>query len=398
VTLRHRLLASLMPGVGWLSLAAAIALTVIGILAIQMVDPGAAKKQMIFVPVALFAMLLVMLPHYRRYVDIAYPAFVVVLVLLVILLLPFMPESIVPTRNGARRWFDLQIGTLFQPSELMKIAYVIALAHYLRYRRNYRTVVGLLAPLLITFVPMALILVEPDLGTATIFMPVLFAMLIAAGARLKHIAAIVLIGAVLMPAMYPLLQPHQKQRIVAMISQIKGDPQYRSSIGFQGYKAQTLVGAGQLAGHDREHARVLVDYNALPEPQNDMVFAVICTRAGLLGGVVVVGFYLLFMAGALLAAALNKDPFARLVAVGISAVVFTQMFVNTGMTVGVLPITGMTLPFVSYGGSSLVANFIMVGLVLNVAASRPIIMANPSFEFDRPREQPTQRDPFGKAY
>jgi len=398
VTLRRRLLAALMPGVGWFTLAAALALTVIGILAIAMVDPAGARKQMIFMPVALVAMLIVVLPHYRRYVDWAYPFFVVMLVLLVILLLPFMPQSIVPVRNGARRWFDLQIGTLFQPSEVMKIAYVIALACYLRYRRNYRTVMGLLVPLLLTFVPMGLILVEPDLGTATIFLPVLFAMLIAAGAKLKHIIAIVLIGAALMPAMYPLLQPHQKQRIVAMVSQIKGDTQYRSSIGFQGYKAQTLVGAGQLLGHDHEHARVLIDYNALPEPQNDMIFAVICTRAGMLGGLVVVALYLLFMAGALLAAALNKDPFARLVAVGIAAVVFTQMFVNTGMTVGVLPITGMTLPFVSYGGSSLVANFMMVGLVLNVAASRPIIMANPSFEYDRPREEPVQRHPYSSAY
>jgi len=391
VTLRRRLLASLAPGVGWLTLLAALALTGIGIFAIHLVDPGAATKQAAFVPVALIAMLLVMLPHYRRYVDIAYPAFAVMLVLLIILLLPFMPQSIVPVRNGARRWFDLQIGMLFQPSELMKIAYVTALAHYLRYRRNYRTIPGLLAPLLITFLPMGLILVEPDLGTATIFLPVLFAMLIAAGAKLKHIIAIVLIGAALMPAMYPLLQPHQKQRIVAMVSQIKGETQYRSSIGFQGYKAQTLVGAGQIAGHDHDHARVLIDYNDLPEPQNDMIFAVVCTRFGLLGGAVVIGLYLMFMAGALLAAALNKDPFARLAAVGISAIVFTQMFVNTGMTVGVLPITGMTLPFVSYGGSSLVAAFMMVGLVLNVAASRPIIMANPAFEFDRPADQPVHR-------
>ena len=393
---RHRIVAALLPGVGWLPLGAALLLTAIGIRAIQLVDPAAATKQMIFLPVALAAMLLMVLPHHRRLVDFAYAAFVVFLVLLVVLLLPFMPESIVPVRNGARRWFNLQVADmLMQPSELMKIAYVLALACYLRYRENYRTIPGLLAPLVITFVPMGLILVEPDLGTAMIFLPVLFAMLIAAGAKLRHIAAIVLIGLILMPAMYPLLQPHQKQRIVAMISQVRGETKHRAGIGFQGYKAQTLVGAGRVAGHDRDHARVLVEYNALPEPQNDMIFAVICTRAGLVGGAAVIVLYLVFIGGSLLAAALNRDPFARLVAVGIAAVVLTQMFVNTGMTVGILPITGMTLPFVSYGGSSLVANFLMVGIVLNIAASRPIILGRPTFEFDRPREEPVQRNPTG---
>lgn len=381
-----------LPNVAWLCLAAAVGLAAIGILAIRLADPGQAARQMVFLPVALLAMGVAAVPHHRRLVDAAYPAFGLTLVMLVALLLPFMPESFVPERNGARRWFDLGAFQI-QPSELTKIAYVLSLAAYLRFRENYRSVRGLLAPFVITMLPIGLIVVEPDLGTATLFIPVLFAVLIVAGARLKHIAVIVLIGLITLPAMYPLLRPHQQQRIQAMVAQLQGDTRELGGIRFQGHKAQTLVGAGRLTGHDAEHAANLVRFNRLPEAQNDMIFAVICTRWGLAGGAAVLGLYALFTAGGLLVAALNKEPFARLVAVGIVSFVFAQAFVNMGMTVGILPITGMTLPFVSYGGSSLVANFLMVGLLLNAGVRRPIILAQPSFEYDQPRDQPVQRDP-----
>jgi len=383
------------PNIGHVAFLAAAALTVIGIDAIHLVRPEFAFKQMQFVPIAAVAMVAAAAIHPKRLVDVAFPLLIVTTIMLVVLLLPFMPQSIVPVRNGARRWFNLQFA-LAQPSELAKIAYVLSLATWLRYRENYRTLRGLLPPLLLTFVPMGLILVEPDLGTAMIFMPVLFAMLVAAGAKLRHILLMLVLGASLMPAMYPLLQPHQKQRIVAMVSQLRGETKHRKGIGFQGYKAQTLVGAGQLAGHEPDYAGSLLHFNALPEPQNDMIFAVICTRWGSIGGAVVIGLFLVLIGAAFTAAALTKDPFARLVAVGAVTVIFTQMFVTVGMTVGVLPITGMTLPMVSYGGSSLVASYILVGLIFNVARRRPIILARPAFEFDRPADQPVQRHPYAQ--
>ena len=380
------------PNAAWLSLAATVGLSAIGIIAIGMVDRSQAMRQLVFVPVGIVAMFLAAVPHHRRLVTYAYPLLLACMLMLVVLLLP-MPWSFVPTRNGAKRWFDL-VYFQMQPSELTKIAYVLAMGAYLRFRENHRTVWGLMAPIALTFLPMALILVEPDLGTSVLFLPVLFAVLIAAGAKLKHISVIVIIGLTLMPAMYPLLRPHQQQRIVAMISQVRGETRHQSGIGFQGHKAMTLVGAGQLSGHDTLHAKHLIHFNGLPEAQNDMIFAVICTRWGLIGGALVLSLYALFVFGGLLVAGLNKDPFARIVAVGIVAFVFVQAFVNVGMTVGILPITGMTLPFVSYGGSSLVANFLMVGLLLNVGVRRPIILANPSFEYDQPRQQPVQRNPY----
>lgn len=379
------------PNAAWLSLLAALGLSATGIAAISLADPQQAARQLVFLPVGLGAMLLTALPHHRRLIVWAYPLLGLCLVMLVVLLLP-MPERFVPVRNGARRWFNF-VYFQVQPSELAKIGYVLAMAAYLRFRENYRTVLGLLAPFALTMVPMALILMEPDLGSALLFMPVLFAVLIAAGARLRHIIAVVLIGLVLMPALYPLLRPYQKQRIIAMISQARGDTRHQSGIGYQSHKAITLVGAGQLRGHDTQHARHLIQFNRLPEAQNDMIFAVICTRWGLVGGATVLGLYGLFVLGGLLVAGLNKEPFARIIAVGIVAFTFAQAFVNIGMTIGLLPITGMTLPFVSYGGSSLVANYLMLGLLLNVGVRRPIILANPSFEYDQPREQRVQRHP-----
>jgi cell division protein FtsW (lipid II flippase) len=402
----------LRPNPGWFTLAAALGLTLVGLMAIQTAkvrhvqqrQAAAASadsvttadsqtppdrpvvremlKQGLFMAPALIVMVGLALPHHRRLVVLAYPLLIVTLIMLVIVLLPFMPREIVPVRNGARRWFNLQF-ILFQPSELAKIAYVLTLAVYLRFRENYRTFTGLLLPLLITFIPMGLILVEPDLGTAMIFLPVFFAMLIAAGARLKHLLLLIVIGLSLLPAMYPLLEPHQKARINDVVARMTGDSRHEQDISFQGKTATRLVGSGQLLGNDSNHAADLIYYNRLPEPHNDMIFAVIVTRWGMAGGAVVLGLYLLLMASALVAAGATRDPFARLVAVGIVAVVFTQMFVNIGMTIGLLPITGMTLPFVSYGGSSLLTNYAMVGLLLNVAARRPIIMAHPSFEFDQ---------------
>ena len=396
-TLRRRLRLLLAPHPGWLAVVAALGLVLIGVVAIGLGQPASADfaaKQLAYLPVALLLMAVAAVLPPRLLVDLAYPALALAMVMLVVLLLPFMPAAFVPVRNGARRWFDLQLLSV-QPSELAKIAYVLALAAWLRYRENYRAVRGLLPPLILTFVPMGLIVVEPDLGTALLFLPALFAMLIAAGAKLKHLLAMLLIGLALLPAMYPLLQPHQKQRIVAMVSQVRGETRHRSGIGFQGYKAKTLVGAGQLTGHNAPHAHNLIHYNDLPEAWNDMIFAVICTRFGAAGGAGVVALYLLFVAGGLGCAAVTRDPFARIVAVGITAVVFAQMFVNVGMTLGILPITGMTLPFVSYGGSSLVANFIMLGLLLNVASRRSAIIPQPAFEFDRPRNEPVHRNPHG---
>ena len=131
-------------------------------------------------------------------------------------------------------------------------------------------------------------------------MPALFAMLIAAGARLRHLTLIVVCAALAAPAAYPMLRPHQKARIVGIVQQFRGDDSASHDINYQSTRAQTLIGAGQITGIDEPAARAIVRYNALPEDHNDMIFAVVVDRFGLIGGVVMLVLYGMWIGGALL--------------------------------------------------------------------------------------------------
>jgi cell division protein FtsW (lipid II flippase) len=364
----------------WLAVAGALGLSVMGVAAIATTEPALATRQIAFLCVSLLAAAVVTLPHFRMLQRLSVPLMLAVLALLVFVMIPFVPEAIVRPRNGARRWISLGV-TDFQPSELAKIAYIIALASYLRYRKNYRRFLGLLLPLALTFVPMALVLVEPDLGTALLFLPTLFAMLVAAGAKLRHLALIVVIGLASAPALYPILQTHQRNRIDALYYQIIGDDRHVQGIGLQGDKAMMLAGAGGLTGVGRAKSADLLHHNRLPEEQNDMVFAVVCCRWGALGALLQWGLHLAITAGGLLAAARTRDPFGRLVVVGAVAALFAQMAINTGMTLGLMPITGLTLPFVSAGGSSLLTAWLMIGVVLNVGMRPSQYLAPEPFDW-----------------
>jgi len=371
----------------WLCLTAAIGLTALGLFAINSTGGVHADglslyavKHAVFIFIGLLAAGVAAAPHYKRIGRFAPALSALIFAMLVFVLIPVAPEWLVTPRNGARRWISLGVVD-FQPSELAKIVYVIALARYLRFRRNYRRLRGLLAPLLMTFVPVGLIVLEPDLGTAMLFFPAMFAMLIAAGAKLKHLALAIVVAIALAPSMYPLLEPHQQERLIGMWHQLQGDQRYEDSLNYQAYQAITLVGAGGATGLGAEHSRAVIDYNDLPEDHNDMIFAVVVNRFGLVGGLATLAMYALWLVGAMWTAWACRDPFGRLVAVGLAAMLIGQAVVNMAMTLGLAPITGMTLPFVSYGGSSLVAAFLMTGLIFNIAMRRPAYLQRKSFEF-----------------
>lgn len=375
----------------WLCVVASLGLALLGIHAIdvaQNLEPSSradiateAARQTVFLIVGLLAAVIVALPHYKIAGYLSWPGLIGCIGLLVFLLAPGVPTSIVTPRNGARAWIDL--GPIdFQPSEVTKIAFVLVVAMYLRYRRQHRTLKGLVVPGLIAAVPVGLITLQPDLGTASLFVPALFAMLIAAGARLRHLGLIVVCAALAAPAAYPMLKDHQKERLVAMVRQFQGDTSTADDINYQSLTAQRLIGAGGADGHDDGMSRTLVHYNRLPERHNDMIFAVIVNRFGLLGGLATLALYGLWIAGALLTAAWCRDPLGRIIAVGLSAFVFAQAVVNIGMNVGLLPIIGITLPFVSYGGSSMVTSWLMTGLVMSVALHPARPPYRPSFEYD----------------
>ncbi|MBS0190241.1 MAG: FtsW/RodA/SpoVE family cell cycle protein [Phycisphaerales bacterium] len=375
----------------WLTVLASIGLSLIGVYGIDLArqlrpetagahfDP-IAVKQLQLIGLGVITALLIALIDYRWLSYIAIAIAVFVLGLLVFLMLPGVPESIVRPRNGARSWINLGVFDI-QPSELAKIAFVLILANYLRFRDNHRRPGGLIPPAIIAFIPIALITLHPDLGSAMTFVPALFAMLLAAGARKRHLIIIVAFAALAAPLSYPLLKPHQQQRINGLLAQIQGNKRLDQDINFQPVTAQSLVGAGGINGATDERSRALVHFSRLPERHTDMIYSVLVNRFGLAGGAAIIGLYGLWIAGALLTAAVAKEPFGRLIVVGLAAFVATQAIVNISMNVGLAPIVGITLPFVSYGGSSMIASWMMVGLVFSVSVRQSRLPQRKSFEY-----------------
>lgn len=385
---------------GWLVVFATVALCAVGVYCIHIASalrPDGlapdARKQMLFAAVGLVVALACAVPHYRWWLWLTWPLAALSVILLAVLILPGVPASLVTPRNGARRWIDLGAFDL-QPAEIAKMAYVLATAAYLRYRSNHRTLLGLVPPAIIVLVPMALIVAEPDLGSSLLFLPALVAMLVAAGAKLRHLIAASSLGVVMAAIVaiaslffaskgeYPLLRKHQVDRIQAVLDMASGDDRFADDRGFQGRQAVTLVGAGGWAGHTDDRSRALIHFSKLPEARNDMIFAVFANRFGFVGVAGLLALYALWVIGALWAAARCKDAFGRLVVVGFVAITATQALINLGETMGILPITGMTLPFVSYGGSSLLIAFAMVGIIFSIAMRRPEHFWRESFEFD----------------
>ncbi len=352
---------------GWIPLIAAALLTLLGISAIATTEPNFALRQMVYAAVGVIAAALMVVPLpavVERYSPVI---FLVTLASLVLLVVPGVPQAIVRARNGSRCWIDL--GPIdIQPAEFAKIAWILAGSWWLRRAADVRSRTGLLLPIVLTAVPVLLILMQPDLGTALLFFPTLLAMLLAQGARRVHLVTVVVSAALLAPASYPVLKPHQRARIDSLIAQLTGDTRYNRTIGFQADRARTLVGAGELFGNGKEAAGSLVRFNALPEEHNDMIFAVVACRWGFVGGISVILLELAVAGGALTIAVLSKNPFGRLAGSGIGAMIGFQSFVNVGMTMGILPITGLTLPFVSFGGSSIVASWIAIGFLFSIAA------------------------------
>lgn len=384
---------------GWLVLIASVLLAGLGAYCVSVAswrDPVVAStyamRHLTFAGLGLLIALFAMVPHYRRIAMFAWPVGILSILMLAVLLIPFVPTSIVQPRNGARRWIDLGF-TDFQPSELAKVAYVLVTAGYLRFRSNYRTLLGLIPPGLIALVPMALIVIEPDLGTGLLFLPTLLAMLIAAGAKMRHLIATCMLGAVAAATIlvaclvfaerdqYPLLKRHQVKRIQDVVARYKGDESQADEASFQGMKATTLVGAGGVFGLSDSKSRAMIRASRLPEAHNDMIFSVLVNRFGLVGAFGTIGLYTLWIGSALWVAGRCKDPFGRLVVVGLVATTATAAVIHMGENLGVLPITGITLPFVSYGGTSLLTTFLMVGLICNVGLRRPEYLWRKSFEF-----------------
>jgi len=363
----------------WLILAAAGTLVGVGWLGIarcdELIGSGArfVRLQMVWSVVAAAAMVAVAIPGYRTLGRWAYVIFLLALGLLV--LVYFSPPV-----NGARRW--IRFGPIgLQPSEFAKIAFVLALARYLMYRENYRSLAGLLLPLGLTLLPVVLILPEPDLGTALVFLPVMFVMLFAAGARRIDLARLVLAGLMALPLLWTQMNLEQKSRVTALFEQA-GPGQRATGDAYHLRQAKQMLALGGVRG-SLWTGQIVDDPAAyhLPEARSDFVFCVLGERFGLPGIAVVLGLFALLVWRGLAVAAATREPFGRLVAVGLVTLIAVEVLINTGMTVGLLPITGLSLPLVSYGGSGLVARGLVLGLLVNIALRPGYEMTNEPFRY-----------------
>jgi len=347
----------------WAVPVCALILVLAGIAAISRADDLSgssvrAHRQAVWLLLAVPATIAAAAVPHRLLRGWSYPLFGLSLVLLALVYL-------FPARNGAHRWIPLGLFD-FQPSELAKLAYILALSHYLMFRRNYRRLTGLIVPFAITGVPVVLILREPDLGTSMLFFPVLFSMLFAAGARPRHLFAILLLGAVSLPALWMVMSAEQKSRITTLFLQEDGGGAPRGD-GYHLYQSKQVLALGGPFGSDWQGPTVSdpLAYH-LPAAATDFVFCMVGERWGLVGTLSILVVYLLLFACGLRIAEQTDEPFARLVAVGIVALLAAQVAINTGMTVGLAPITGLTLPLMSYGGSSLLMTCLQLGLLVNI--------------------------------
>jgi cell division protein FtsW len=315
------------------------------------------RKQCFWAFLGLTVMWGAMSMDYRRWRRFVLPLLTVAFALLVLVLIPAIGQEI----NGTRRW--LRWGPVsFQPTELAKLALVLYLADFLARRQAQigRLWTGFLPPLLVTGAMAALILRQPDLGSSVALVAVVLCMLFVAGARWVHMA---LVGAAAVPviALAVTGASYRLRRVFAFLDPW-ADPR---GAGFQIIQSYLALGGGGLTGRGLGESKQKLFY--LPEPHTDFIFAIVGEELGFVGAVIVVLLFgLVLWRGARIALRV-ADPFGALAALGITAMVGTQALVNLGVVVGLLPTKGLPLPFVSFGGSSLLVAMAGVGLLLNIS-------------------------------
>ncbi|MHB8897980.1 MAG: FtsW/RodA/SpoVE family cell cycle protein [Thermoguttaceae bacterium] len=287
-----------------------------------------------------------------------------------------------PPINGARRW--IRFGPVgLQPSEVVKVAYVLVMARVLGDRDQRRLPPAVAWPLVLTAVPVLLILREPDLGTAMVFVPVLLVMLYVAGLPRKTLAGLVVSGVCLVPVLWSHMSLEQRSRVTSLFEQA-GPGQSASDEAYQLRQAKQMVALGNRWGSYWLGDAVgdPAVYH-LPEAHSDFIFCVIGERFGLPGMAAVLALLAWLVGQAVCVGCATRDPFARMLAFGLGTLLGVQTLISTGMSVGLLPVTGLSLPMVSYGGSGLIAQALVVGLLLNVAIRPGYDIAPEPFGGDR---------------
>jgi rod shape determining protein RodA len=269
--------------------------------------------------------------------------------------------------NGARRWLDIGVGR-FQPSEMMKLALPLMLAWYFHKNESSLRLRNFAAAAVLLVVPVGLILRQPDLGTAALVGAAGFYVIFFAGLSWRVIGGLAAAGAAAIPLLWPFLHDYQKRRVLTLLDPAQ-DP---LGAGYHIIQSTIAVGSGGLSGKGWLNG-TQAHLEFIPERDTDFIFAVYSEEFGLIGNLVLLALYALLIGRGLVIAANAATIFSRLMAGAISLMFFTYAFVNMGMVSGILPVVGVPLPFVSYGGTALLTLFIGVGILMSIHRHRKLV-------------------------
>lgn len=315
------------------------------------------KRQALFAVLGLIAMFFMMKVDYRILKKYAKLLLLICFVLLVIVLIP----GIGVVRGGARSWLGISSFGI-QPSEFMKLGMILFLSYWLS-KEDYRIThftKGLLPPLGILGAAFGLIMLQPDLGTGTVMMGASLLIVFTAGAKIRHLAGLASIGALGFVGLI-LAAPYRLKRITAFLDPWS-DP---LGAGYQIIQSLYAIGPGGLAGLGLGMSRQ--KYSYVPEPQTDFIFSILAEELGFIGGLLVLLLFLILVWRGMRVAMTAPDMFGSLLAVGIVGMVGVQVVINIGVVIGLMPVTGITLPLISYGGSSLTLILTALGILLNIS-------------------------------
>lgn len=320
---------------------------------------GHYQRQIVWAAASVVLAIIVSSIDYRKLVDRGYELWVATMIVLVGMLL------FAPITSGARSWISYG-GVGLQPSELAKVMVILAIAHYFAEREPRPFGLrGLILPALLAAVPFVLVALQPDLGTASTFLPLLAGVVWVAGIRPKTAAWLAGAVAAIAPLGYFLLEDYQKDRLLTFWNP-EADP---LGDGYQIIQSKIAVGSGGLLGKGL-FSGTQSQLEFLPAQHTDLVFAVLGEELGFVGVAAVLALYLLLLLRVLQTARMSRDRAGLYIATGVAAVLLYHLLVNVGMVIGFAPITGIPIPLLSYGGSSALATGIAMGLVISVRTRR----------------------------
>jgi len=325
-------------------------------------DPGYyLKRQGVFLVLGVLAMAAAMLLDYRIVKMYAPLLYAFALGLLVLVRTPLGSSAL-----GAQRWFQLA-GFQFSPSMFCRLALIVMLAAYLSQIKGDVRLAHVLRATLIGVMPMFLVFVQPDIGTSIILAAILVGQLVVSGTRARYLAVLALTALIAIFGAFHLhiIKDYQVQRITGFFQSDKN----LQTANYNKQQAEIAIGSGGLTGKGYLHG-TQTNLDFVPEQHTDFIFTAVGEELGFVGSMLLLVLFGLLLWRIFRTAMLSKDPFGTFLAVGVGTMIAIQVFVNVGMNIGIMPITGIPLPFLSYGGSALIADFIGIGLVLNVHMRR----------------------------